>query len=375
MSASTITNRFEERRLPLRLSADDQQLQKVVRDFLAAVVPSPTGDSARWAVLDPQGRIWGRIGGELGLQSLAVAEEFGGQGFGVASLAVVFEELGRVTCAAPLFGTVALAGRVLTRLPGGGARDTLLASIAEGSLRATVVVADDATLVDGMLTLRASAVVDAVGADVLVVVARGQVLSVRTDADGVTITEQDGLDLTRSLGSVQLDGAPAELLAEDAADAVARGLAEATVLLAAELTGVARAALAEAVDYSKLRTQFGRQIGSFQALKHRMADMLVAAEGAWSTTRHAALLCDERDAPSSAELTLAVGVAKAAASSAAVFATGENVQIHGGIGFTWEHSAHLRFRRARSAAVLLGTAGEHRARNAALLTGGTHGHA
>ncbi|MDT4941334.1 MAG: hypothetical protein QOJ34_1423, partial [Pseudonocardiales bacterium] len=175
-------------------------------------------------------------------------------------------------------------------------------------------------------------------------------------------------DLTRALGDVVLDGAPATVLARDAGPRAARARAAATALLAAELTGVAEAALDEAVHYSKIRTQFGRPIGSFQSLKHRMADMLIATQGAWSTSRHAALLCDATDpVPSLDELAIAVGTAKAAASEAAKFATAENIQIHGGIGFTWEHPAHLRFRRAHSASVLLGAPNDHRTHVAAIL--------
>jgi alkylation response protein AidB-like acyl-CoA dehydrogenase len=364
--------RVEERRLPLRLSNDEQQLQKVVRDFLTSVVPPPSGANAAWADLDPDGRFWRRLTNELGLQGLAVPDELGGQGFGLAELAVVFHELGRVTCAAPLFGSMALAGRLLAHLPGGVERDRVLTGIADGSLRASAVVDAEVAVEAGTLTGTATAVIDAPVADVLIVVAGTAVYSVAAAAPGVRIDRQDGLDLTRELGRVELREGHATLLAADAADAIQRGRAEATVLLSAELTGVAEAALAEAVGYSKIRTQFGRQIGSFQSLKHRMADILVATEGAWSTSRHAALLGDATGPSASAdELALAAGVAKAAASTAATFATGENIQIHGGIGFTWEHPAHLRFRRARSGSVLLGSPAAHRVRVAAALTRGS----
>ncbi|MGY1815325.1 acyl-CoA dehydrogenase family protein [Blastococcus sp. SYSU D00820] len=365
--------RPRERRLPLRLTDDQQQLQTVVRDFLARVVPAPTGDRPSWADLDPTGSTWRRLCAELALPGIAVAEELGGQGFGVAELAIVFEELGRVTCPAPLFGSLAVAGRVLAQLPAGDERDRVLSGIAEGSLRATVVTGAALSADGDRVTGTATAVVDAVGADLLVLDVDGDVVTVDAAAAGVTVTAMDGLDLTRPLARVVLDAAPATPVAAGARAAVDRGLAEATVVLAAELSGVAAAALAEAVDYARLRTQFGRPIGSFQALKHRMADVLVAAEGAWSSTRYAALLCDQPDAGPD-ELTLAVGVAKSAASTAAVFATAEDIQVHGGIGFTWEHPAHLRFRRARSAAALLGLPADHRRRTAAVLTGeGTRG--
>ncbi|MDT4916918.1 MAG: hypothetical protein QOI15_2399 [Pseudonocardiales bacterium] len=356
------------RRLALRLSSDEEQLRKIVREFVGSVLPAPTGDRASWSAIDPDGRLWRRIGAELGLQGLGTPEEFGGQGFGVAALAIVFHELGRAVCAAPLLGTVALAGRLLVELPAGEDRDRLLAGIAAGSLRATAIHDGGFKATEGTLTGSAAAVVDAPVADVLLVVCGDAVYAVEAKSAGVTVRHQDGVDLTRALGEVVLDSAPALVLARDAGEAVARGRAAATALLAAELTGVAEAALDEAVGYSTIRTQFGRPIGSFQSLKHRMADILVATQGAWSTCRHAALLCDATDpVPSLAELDLAVGTAKAAASSAATFATAENIQIHGGIGFTWEHSAHLRFRRARSASVLLGAPNGHRARVAAIL--------
>jgi alkylation response protein AidB-like acyl-CoA dehydrogenase len=357
-----------ERRLPLTLTADEQQLQKVIRDFLTDLVPQPSGSATSWSALDQDGRIWRRMSGELGLQGLAVAEELGGQGFGLAQLAIAFHELGRVTCAAPLFGTVALAGRLLANLPASQERDRILRGIADGSLRVAIVVDGDFHVAGSTLTGAASAVIEAATADLILIVSHDAVHSVETGASEVAVTPQDGMDVTRGLAHVRLDGVAATQLATAAGPAVIRGLAEATVLLAAELVGVAEAALGDAVDYAKIRTQFGRQIGSFQSLKHRMADMLVATEGAWSTCRYAALLCDATDpAASPNELALAVSVAKAAASSAATFATAENVHIHGGIGFTWEHSAHLRFRRARSASVLLGSPAEHRASITAVL--------
>jgi alkylation response protein AidB-like acyl-CoA dehydrogenase len=359
-----------ERRLPLTLTADEQQLQKVIRDFVTDVVPQPSGSATAWAALDPDGRIWRRMSGELGLQGLAVAEELGGQGFGVAQLAIAFHELGRVICAAPLLSTAALAGRLLANLPASEARDSILRGIVDGSLRVAVVPDSDFQTAGSALTGAAAAVIDASTADLLLVITDDAVHSVEISASGVTVTPQEGMDLTRDLAGVRLDGAAATTLAAAAGPAINRATAEATVLLSAELVGVAEAALGEAVEYAKIRTQFGRQIGSFQSLKHRMADMLVATEGAWSTCRHAALLCDATDPVAApAELRLAVSVAKAAASTAATFATAENVHIHGGIGFTWEHSAHLRFRRARSAAILLGSPAEHRSGIAAVLTG------
>jgi alkylation response protein AidB-like acyl-CoA dehydrogenase len=356
------------RRLALRLSSDEEQLRKIVREFVGSVLPAPTGDRPSWSDLDPDGRLWRRLGAELGLQGLGTPEEFGGQGFGVAALAIVCHELGRAVCAAPLFGSVALAGRLLLELPAGPERDRLLAGIADGSLRATAIHDGRFEASDGALTGRATAVIDAPVADVLIVVCETDVYAVEASSTGVSVRPTTGMDLTRALGEVALDRAPATLLACDAGEAVTRGRAAATALLAAELTGVAEAALDEAVAYSTIRTQFGRPIGSFQSLKHRMADILVATQGAWSTCRHAALLCDATDpVPPLAEVELAVSTAKAAASSAATFATAENIQIHGGIGFTWEHPAHLRFRRAHSASVLLGAPNEHRARGAAIL--------
>jgi alkylation response protein AidB-like acyl-CoA dehydrogenase len=360
-----------ERRLPLRLTTDEEELRTVVRDFVTTVLPSPTADEGSWPALDPEGRLWRRLCTELGLQGMAVPDEFGGQGFGVSALAIAFHELGRSVSPVPLLGSVALAGRLLVQLPPGPDRDRLLAGLAEGELRATVMYDGTFTASDGRLSGRATAVIDGPVADVLLIVAAEDVYAVEASDQSVEVRAMDGIDMTRQLADVRLHSAPATLLATGAPDAIVRARSEATVLLAAELTGVAEAALSEAVEYAKIRTQFGRQIGSFQALKHRMADMLVAIEGAWSTSRYAALLCDASElAPSTVEIALAAGTAKAAAASAASFATAENIQIHGGIGFTWEHPAHLRFRRARSAAVLLGSANEHRKNVAQVLSAG-----
>ena len=367
------------RRLPLALSPDDRELQSAVRRFLSSVVPEPTADRPGWAAIDPDRRLWRRLAGEVGVQSLSVPEEQGGQGFGLAELGIVFEELGRTLCAAPLLGTVALASRALVAADASPTRDDLLGRIAGGEVYAaawldgtdgppavTAAQRGEHVVLRGTIT----PVVDGDLADVLVVTATGPegpgLYAVGLTDAGVTRTAMTTLDLTRGAAVVTLDGVPATVLMTGAGtERVANRVeAEARTLLAAESVGAARAALDLAVAYAKIRTQFGQPIGSFQALKHRMADMLAAVESAWAATRHAAAVADHDDD----ELELASRIAKAAASETLSFVAAENIQIHGGIGFTWEHTAHLYYRRARTSAVLLGLPSVHRDRIAALLT-------
>jgi alkylation response protein AidB-like acyl-CoA dehydrogenase len=280
-----------------------------------------------------------------------------------------------------MLGTLALAGRVLLHSPPSPARQEALAGLCAGELVASAVLDREPSVTavsevgsGTLLTGHTGPVPDADEADALVVCARtedGPVLClVHTASATVVRTRVPGIDLTRGLARFELTRAPAQRLVgpEHLAAAVDRGRAEAVVLLAAESVGGARAALDEMVAYSKMRSQFGRPIGSFQALKHRMADVLINVEGAWSAVRHAAAVADVRDPIASVdELELAAGTAKSTSSRAQLFAAGENIQIHGGIGFTWEHTAHLRFRRAKSSEVLLGLPRAHDARAVRLL--------
>ena len=366
--------------MSLALDTEQEQLRTELRRFFA-----DRSDSSRVRALmesdegfDPV--VWRQMAEQLGLQGLVLPEEHGGQGFGAVELGIVCEEMGRSLLVAPYFSTVVLAGQALAAV--GDAR--WLPQIAGGSLTATLAVTEDSGAWDlrtvatravrsdqgWRLTGSKSFVHDAASAQLVLVVARDEsglgLYALDADADGVTRSPLPSLDLTRRLGRVDLVDAPAARLGPDG-DATAilqRALDLAVVALSAEQVGGAQRCLDMAVDYAKTRVQFGRPIGSFQAIKHKCADMLLAVESARSASMFAAGAA--LDGSSDAELAAAASVAKAYCSTAYTFAAKESIQIHGGIGFTWEHDAHLHLRRAKSSELLLGTPTAHRARLADL---------
>ncbi|WP_165438192.1 acyl-CoA dehydrogenase [Pseudonocardia sediminis] len=349
--------------------SDEQvALRSAVRELLddhagRAAPPDTTGP-----VLDR--KLWELLAEQLGVVGLAVPEEHGGGGAGPVELAIVAEEIGRRLSPVPYLSSAVLAATLLAEM-GGGAAVEYLPDVASGRRIATVAVAGDDGWNDtggsGVVATGASVtgrrrwVTDGPVADLLLVVAEGpRVLAVDAGAPGVTVTPLGTVDTSRPLADVTFDAAPARLLAEgpDAARALERALRTAGIVLAAEQAGGARAVLDMSVAYAKERVQFGRAIGSFQAVKHLCADLLVDVESAFSAAYQAAwsLAEDRPDAGAVASM------AQAFCSETFVRAAGDTIQIHGGIGFTWEHPAHLYLRRARSAAALFDGASEHRER-------------
>jgi len=362
---------------------DQHELRRVVRSFLTA---HSTEDDVRRLMATTDGydpAQWRRMGAELGLQGLAIPEEYGGSGFGHLELGIVFEEMGRALLCAPYLATVALAAEALLRCDDPAARADLLPGIAAGETVATLALTED----DGHWDERAvtaeavragdgwaitgtkTFVPDGHTADLILVVARTGVgislFAVRAGAPGLARAPLPTLDQTRKQARLDLAAVPARLIgAEGAAwPVVRRTLAAAAVLLAAEQVGGAARALELAVDYARIRVQYGRPIGSFQGVKHLCADMLTAVESARSAAYEGlwALAADAPDAHLSAAL------AKAYCSHAYSRVAGDCVQVHGGIGFTWEHPAHLYLKRAKSSEVLFGTASYHRDRLATWL--------
>ncbi len=325
--------------------------------------------------LDP--KLWTRLGAELGVLGLSVPEADGGVGGTLVDQAVAVEELGASLACGPVFGTVFLAIPALVAAPAGQARDELLAELVEGRRTAAFVVADRAgalgdvsVTADGdALTGTVDRVVDAGAADDLLVVARGAdgiaLYAVDASGPGVQRSPLVTLDLTRPQAAVQLSDAPGRLLAGpgEAERVIEHALQVGSALLAAEQVGAGQHLLNLSVDYAKSRLQFGRPIGSFQAVKHRLADLLVDLEHARSTAYHAVwALADGSDDPA-----LAVSIAQATCSAAFTRIATDTIQVHGGIGFTWEHQAHLYFKRAVTDAALLGSAEQHRSRVAELV--------
>jgi alkylation response protein AidB-like acyl-CoA dehydrogenase len=372
-----------EERVNLTLSEEQEELRASVRRFLADKAPSEA--VRRWMESeeghDPA--LWKQMAQQLGLQGIAVPEEFGGAGYGPVELGIVLEELGRSLLPAPFFGTVALAGQALVTSGDRAAQARWLPGIADGSMTATVALSEEqgGAALDAVTTRAVPAasgwtltgtkmfVVDGASADLLLVVARADdglgLFAVAADAAGVTRTRLDALDPTRRLGRIELDGAPAERVGPggDATDFLQRVLDLAVVALAHEQVGGASACLDSAVEYAKIRVQFDRPIGSFQAIKHKCADMLMEVEGARSAAYSAAWTAAE----DVGGLPVAAALAGSYCSEANTHAAKENIQIHGGIGYTWEHDAHLYLKRAKSSELLFGAPVRHRARLADLI--------
>jgi alkylation response protein AidB-like acyl-CoA dehydrogenase len=325
-------------------------------------------------------RAWRLLGGDMGLAGLGLPEDLGGAGGGLAELTVVAEELGRSLLPVPFFSSTVLAGQILARCPDTG--PDVLARLSEGRELAAFAGTDS----DGcwrperlpveaepdelawQLRGQADFVLDGVSAAHLVVAARTpsgcDLFLVAGDGAGVRRQALPTLDPTRGLASVSFESAPGTPLTTggSGAGAVAAALDAALVVLAAEQVGGTAACLDMAVEYAKIRHQFSRPLGSFQAIKHKLADLLLLVEMGRSAVDRA-LLAE----PDPARLAEAAAVAKIWCSEAFTTVATENVQVHGGIGFTWEHDAHLYFRRARADEQLLGDATVHRERLAALL--------
>ena len=283
---------------------------------------------------------------EQGWTGLAIAEEHGGSGFGLAELAVVLEAQGRELCPGPFLPTVA-AGLVIDRCAPDSVRAQVLPGLADGTTVGALALSGNVTVgTDLVVTGESPAVLGAPDAAILVVAAGEDVVIVDADSEGVTVTPLASMDTTRSVGSVALRGVAV------AQDRVLRGAARKArtvfrILASAEAVGVSWATLEMAVEYAKVREQFGRTIGTFQAVKHHAANMLVNAEETTAATWDAAR-ADDLD---SAWFPAAVAASHAIRTQ--IFNAQNNIQLHGGIGFTWEHDAHLYLRRARTLAAIM----------------------
>ena len=356
------------------LNEDQETLQKYARDFLSKECPSTfvrsmmDGDTAHDTGFY-------RKMADLGWMAIAIPEEHGGQGMSYVDLAVLVEEMGRAIVPGPFFATVCLAAPVILRAGTDAQKKELLPGIASGERTATVAYTETSGRVDAsgieleaardgdgyVLSGTKAFVPDAHVADTIIVAARidGDVALFVVDAaaPGVTVTQQPTMDTTRRLCEVCLESVKVS------ADAVMAGwpeleraLQKTTSLLSAECVGGAQKILDISVEYAKVRMQFGRPIGSFQAVKHRCADMLVDVEMARSAMYYAAWASSEDDP----ELPLASSVAKAYCGSAYTRVAANGIQVHGGIGFTWEHDMHLYFKRAKVNELLFGDSTYHR---------------
>jgi alkylation response protein AidB-like acyl-CoA dehydrogenase len=343
-------------------SAEQKDLRAAVKELLA----EQSDEQAVRVLMDSElgydPALWARLGGELGVLGLAVPEDRGGAGGGLVDQAVVAEEFGAALLPGPVLGTVGLAIPALAALE--QTDEELLGALIAGTRTATLVWQGGVTASGDTLTGTLPQVVDG-WADVLLIAVDGPDGKVLYATEGGERTPLSTLDQTRRQAAVVLDGAPARLLAVGPAAeaAITHALRVGGVLLAAEQVGGAQRLLDTTVAYANTRMQFGRKIGSFQAVKHRCADMLVLVEHARSVAYHAAwALQDGTDDPD-----LAVSVAQAVCSENYRKVATDTVQMHGGIGFTWEHPTHLYLKRAFADAALLGSPAVHRDRVARLV--------
>lgn len=312
--------------------------------------------------------VWAQLAEQVGAHSLGIPEEFGGGGFSLLETLIVLEELGRRLSDIPFLGSVVLASEAVLATGDRTACERLLPGIASGEqvvslawaepetgwarggFRTTARSDGDAWLLDG----RKVHVLDGAQADTVLVLATTGGRPALFEVAEPETTATTPLDLTRRMAEIHLRNAPARLLGTPP---VQRILDVAAAAVAAESVGAAQRWLRETVEYTKMRTQFGRPIGSFQALKHRLADCYVAVESARSLSYAASWSVSTQDDRAS-EL---AAMAKSACTEAYYAIAAEGVQLHGGIGITWEHEAHLHLKRAHSATQLFGPPADHRA--------------
>jgi alkylation response protein AidB-like acyl-CoA dehydrogenase len=370
-------------------AAELAELRDSVRDFLAA----KSGEQSLRAAIDTErgydDSLWQQMAGQLGLPGLSLPEEYGGDGFGFTELQVVLAEMGRFLVPSPFLASVVLAAGAILATGDEVAARAFLPGIASGKTTAALAVAESAgrwSFAELAATARPGAadsgwhltgtkqfVLHGATADLLVVAANTEqgpgFFAVQAGASGLTRTALRTLDLTRPMATVRLTGTPATLVGAPGAagPALEAVLDRAMTALAAEQAGAARACLEASASYACERHQFGRPIGSFQAVKHKCADMLVKVELAEAAATEAARAASGD--PDAAPLPHAAAVAHAVCSENFMFVAAENIQVHGGIGFTWEHPAHLYFRRAKASQLMFGGPGfyfEHLLRRSGL---------
>ncbi len=360
---------------------EQEQFRDIVGRFLRDT--SPTVEARRLMETGAgfDAKVWDRMNRELGLSAVHIPEAFGGQGFSFVEVGIVCEEMGRALLCAPYFSSAVLTAGAIVHAGDDARKTDLLPPLACGERRGALAVTEpngrwDAAAIETVATRNGTAwrldgeksfVIDGHTADCIVVAAR---LPGSTGEDGISFFTVDGeaaglvrqllrtLDATRKQARLTFRNVAAEPLGEpgSGAAALARIGIDAITALANEMVGGAQQMLDTAVEYTKLRMQFGRQIGSFQAVKHKCADMLLEVELAKSAAYQAAAAVAEGDpeAPALASL------AKAAASDTYLRAAADCIQLHGGIGFTWDNDTHLWFKRAKSSEAMFGDPAYHR---------------
>jgi len=360
------------------ITAEQQELRDSVRRFLADRAPLTRVRELMETADGIDQQVWRQAGSQLGLQGIAIPQEYGGSGFSFTEQAIVLEELGAALYGGPYLASAVLAATALVASSDEAAKTDLLPAIAAGQTVATLAFTEDdgswdpdairlaaAKNGDGwVLDGHKSFVLDGHTAGLILAVARTDdglsLFAVDPGTEGVQRTALPTLDQTRKLARCEFASARGRLIGApgDGSAVLSHTLDVAAVALAAEQLGGAQRVLDMAVDYAKFRHQFGRPIGSFQAIKHRCADLLLEVESLRSAVGYAAAAVAE----DSAEVPVVAALVKALASDVYFHVAAENIQIHGGIGFTWEHDAHLYFKRAKSSELFLGDGSYHRER-------------
>lgn len=373
---------------------DDQNLiRETAREFLSerASIAQLRKDIASPAGYDPA--LWQAMTQELGWAGISLPEAVGGSGLGMVELAILLEEQGRCLYGGPLLASAGFASALLLESPASEARDAMLARLASGEAIAAAAVTGDSGRasadavaaelieIEGGVALRGHAafVLNGHVADVFVVVARDlragrqglALVAIDAGTAGLEIRKLAAMDLSRPYARLAfVNAVPQAVLADGGSTVVERGLHIAQVALAAEQLGAMQAVLELTTGYTSQRVQFGRVIGSFQAIKHRLADMMVVCEAARSAVYYAACVVDEYRADPAGgaqELAEAAALVKVQCSNGFHDVAGNAIQLHGGIGFTWEYDTHLFFKRARATSNLLGSPQHHRERIAELI--------
>jgi alkylation response protein AidB-like acyl-CoA dehydrogenase len=381
MNTSDESRLEPQRRIQFAFTDEQEQFRSAIRRFLND--RSPTAEVRRLMGTeegyDPVA--WRQLSEDLALPGIHIPERYGGAGFGMVELCIVTEELGRALFCAPYFSTAVLAANAILNAGTEAQKSALLPDIAKGARLATLAITEpngnwDPVGIEVVATSDAdgyrldgvkSYVVDGHLVDLLIVAARAPntvgreglaLFTLGANAGGVERRLLESMDPTRKIARIDFHGAHANLLGslDDGAKPILRTLDQAAIALANEMVGGTQALLDSAVNYAKLRVQFGRTIGSFQAIKHKCADLLLNVELAKSAAYYAAQAAavDHPEWPALASL------AKAAASGTYLHTAAECIQIHGGIGFTWDNDTHLWFKRAKSSEVFLGQPSYHR---------------
>lgn len=364
-------------------SAEQEEFRSSVRRFLDDKSPSSKVREIMETEFGIDYQLWDQMVDQLGLVALAIPEKYGGSGFGLTEVGIVFEELGRALVCAPYFSTVALGVNMILASEDEAACREYLPKVASGEITLAVCSVENINdwSLDTLTTVALGGeeayisgtkkyVVDGLSASHLLVLANTEHLGpslylVRSDAEGINKYGLSTLDQTRKLADLEFNSAPAQLIGKIGAGAkyYERMLHKALTCISAEQVGGAQKVLEMAVGYSKQRSQFGRPIGSFQAIKHKCAEMLVEIESAKSASYYACWASDNQES----DLPVAAFVAKSYCSDAYLNAAAENIQIHGGIGFTWEHDCHLYFKRAKASGLMFGAPEYFRERLALLI--------